>query len=107
MRYHAWAESAQWYPPLISHDLLINYAEYAGGSGSTPLSTPVSTPCRMLADQGAVPFSFEADSESQNDALQPRMSFASSTSPALLETTGVGRHLFFKTRKLQRVAEAF
>ena len=67
----------------------------------------LSHSCRMLAEQGAIALSFEADSDCQNDAQQPRITCASATSPALLETSGAGRPLYFKTRKLQRVAEAF
>ncbi len=67
----------------------------------------------MLASQGAVTMAFEADSDGQADGQQQqqqqqRISFgASAVSPALVETSGVGRHLYFRTRKLQRVAEAF
>ena len=63
-----------------------------------------------MADQGVV-IAFEADADSGNQqqqaAGQQRLLFASSTSAALAETSGAGRHVFFRTRKLQRVAEAF
>jgi ribonuclease H2 subunit A len=63
------------------------------------------TVTRMLKDHGALTIEFESDADSQNE--QQRLSFGSSTSKAMVESSGVGRHLFYRTRKLQRVNEAF
>lgn len=64
------------------------------------------TVTRMLKDHGALSIEFESDADAQNSNEQQRLSFGSSTGK-MVESSGVGRHLFYRTRKLQRVNEAF
>ncbi|KAG1672118.1 hypothetical protein FOA52_001705 [Chlamydomonas sp. UWO 241] len=72
------------------------------------------TASRMLTDQHAVGMAFEADAgrgdgtEDGPSRGQTKLVVPSCTSAALAETSaGSSRHIYFRTRKLQRVAEAF
>ena len=67
--------------------------------------------CRMLEPPEAVTMKFEADEAADANGAggpaQQRLNFARPSGVGLTETSGLGRHTFFRTRKLQRVTEAF
>ncbi len=69
----------------------------------------------MLEPPDALSVKFEADEEADGGqgggagcgAQQQRLNFGRAGGAALLESSGLGRHTYFRLRKLQRVAEAF
>ena len=66
------------------------------------------TVTNLLKDHGALTIEFESDADGKADESQQKLSFGSSaTSKAMVESTGMGRHLFYRTRKLQRINEGF
>ncbi|KXZ50898.1 hypothetical protein GPECTOR_14g146 [Gonium pectorale] len=69
------------------------------------------TCARLLEPPEAVSVKFEADEAAESgDAGRPgqqRLNFASSSGSGMVETSGLGRHTYFRFRKLQRVTEAF
>lgn len=67
--------------------------------------------CRLLEEE-AVAIKWEADDGGSDGAGQQRISFApaggaGSKAGALTETSGAGRHSYFRFRKLQRLNECF
>ena len=66
------------------------------------------TVTNLLKDHGALTVEFESDADGKADESQQKLSFGSSTtSKEMVESTGIGRHLFYRTRKLQRINEGF
>ncbi|GLC33244.1 hypothetical protein PLESTB_000355300 [Pleodorina starrii] len=69
------------------------------------------TCARLLEPPEAVSIKFEADEAADGDAAngpaQQRLNFARPGGAGLVESSGLGRHTFFRARKLQRVTEAF
>ena len=83
---------------------------------------------RMLAEEGGIAVTWEADEEQEGGGedryrkgsgggaaggaakpqqQQQRLSFATASSASLPETSGAGRHPYFRVRKLQRLTECF
>ncbi|PNW69995.1 hypothetical protein CHLRE_17g701350v5 [Chlamydomonas reinhardtii] len=69
---------------------------------------------RMLEPPEGVGLKFEADEQGDDKdggaaaaAGQQRLAFARPGGAGMLESSGLGRHTFFRMRKLQRIAEAF
>ncbi|GIL44730.1 hypothetical protein Vafri_2246 [Volvox africanus] len=69
------------------------------------------TCARMLEPPEAVSIKFEADDAvdggGASSSAQQRLNFARTGGTGLVESSGLGRHTFFRARKLQRVSEAF
>lgn len=68
-----------------------------------------------MMNEEAIALTFEADVEDSGNGTgaggaggqQQRIAFAPSNQSAVVETSAVGRHAYFRVRKLQRIAEAF
>ncbi|EFJ49302.1 hypothetical protein VOLCADRAFT_104408 [Volvox carteri f. nagariensis] len=69
------------------------------------------TCARMLEPPEAISVNFEADDAADglgtSGSSQQRLNFVRPGGAGVVETSGLGRHTFFRSRKLQRVAEAF
>lgn len=66
---------------------------------------------RMLVPPGAISMKFEADEEdgggSMYGPVQQRLNLVRASAVGIVESSGLGRHVFFRARKLQRVNEVF